>query len=521
MKKLLFSTFRLCLFLGALFVVCTLPLRADDSMRWYTTNTIGDTVLTYGDDNRYTARLYAFVDGDSCSMYMQALSDITRVLLERHDVQIVLFMRVRHEAAIERFRKEYNWNFPIVHDVATAYKQAYNIVRYPVCILTDGAGVIAFVGVPGKPEFNLKACEHALAGIKKHDDSGDSLTRLQQWVVKSGGVTPIRNWIAQFGTHVQGKDEFILWSFFSKEFLWIDGRGNILKKTVLTEFPENHGSTIPRPIFFAGEAAPNYIPFLNLNFVDITATMYNVHRNADTLERLWDIPPPDSLHSPATTAFRLSDTSFLIGYMYSDRAAVRQNPDVYTARIVNTRGEITGTLGRYESYNQSRYVMSYFMQSFCRDGAGNVYMIESLADTIRVYNQTGVLLRSIACEYDSTLWHYRWQEDFLPLHEESPVEELMKPSDRITKVAGVNGLFYDLSGQRVYVVYQRKIVTPAGNTSYRFFLHRPGLERKAIRRDLALPGDAKPFYIENGRLYCTETIDGVLNLVIYAVPDWL
>lgn len=520
MKKFPCSYFRLGL-VGALFVLCTLSLRADDQMSLYTTNVIGDTVLTYGDDNRYTARLYAFVDGDSCSTCMQALASIARVLSERKDVQIVLFMRARNEAAIERFRKNYNWNFPIVYDVATAYKQVYDIIRYPLCILTDRAGVITLIGVPGKPEFNLKACEHALAGMRKNGDRGDGLTRVQQWVVMAGDTAPIRNWITQFGTHVRGKDEFILWNFFSKELLWVNGRGKILKQVLLTEFPEDHSSTIPRPIFFAGEAAPNCIPFLNLNFVDITATMYNVHFDADTLERLWDIPPPDSLHSPATTAFRLSDTSFLIGYMYSDRAAVRQNPNVYTARIVNTRGEITGVLGRYESYNQSRYVMSYFMQSFCGDGEGNVYMIESLADTIRVYNQTGVLLRSIACEYDSTLWNYRWQDGFLPLHEESPVEELMKPSDSITKVAGVNGLFYDLSGQRVYVVYQRKIVTPAGNTSYRFFLHRPGLEHKVIRRDLALPGDAKPIHIENGLLYCTETIDGVLNLVIYTIPDWL
>lgn len=496
-------------------------LQADNGTDAYTTHTVGDTVFTYGEDNRYAARLYAFIDADSCGTCIQDLSNIAHVLSAKKDVQIVLFVQSQKEFATEQFRTKYNWNFPLVHDVATAYRKLYNITRSPLCLLTDGAGVITFIGIPGTSTFTPQAIEATLERAKKVRPFAESLTRLQKNVVVYADGTPVRNWITQFGTHMRGKDEFVLWNFFTKELLWIDGQGKILKSVSLTEFPENHGSTIPRPIFFAGEAAPDRIPFLNLNAVDMTATMYNVRFDTDTLERLWDIPLPDSVHNSATTAFRLSDTSFLLGALYSDRAVLEENPHVPTATIVNSAGEITGTLGKYETYNKSLYIMNYFMQSFCLDDRGNIYMTESLSDTIRVYNPAGELFRSIACEYDSTLWHYGWRDDFMVLDEESPLEDVMKPSDTITKVAGVNGLFYDTVEQEVYVVYQRKTVTRAGNTSYRFFVHRPGRGGKAIRRDLALPGDAKPIYVSNGRLYCTETIDGAMNLTVYALPDWL
>jgi peroxiredoxin len=520
MKKSALFCFRGILVLLFVLASGSLCVRAEERADSFTATKIGDTVLTYGDDMRYSTRLYMFADEDSCAPCAQMLSDITHAVANRKDVQTIVFLRARGEAAAEHFREEYGLSFPVVFDAAMAYRKLYRVVRSPVLLLTDRRGVVTFIGNPGAA-WSIPALLQALENRQNNKSTGESLTRVSQKVVHHSDGTPIDNWHAQFGTRVRGRDEFVIWDFMSKILLWVNGQGKILKYHYISEFPENHGMTVPRPIFFAGEASPDRIPFLNLNFIDITATMYNVHRNSFTLERLWDVPPPDSLHINPTAAFRLSDTTFLIPYLYSDRSVLRRYPDTYAAVIVDSAGKITSTIGRFEAYNVSRYVVNYLMQSFCTDDKGNIYMTETFSDTIRVYNPAGRHIRNIACDYDSTLWYYAWREDFEVLYEDSPVEEIMKPSDIITKVAGNNGLFYDVPGQQVYVVYQRKVITPSGNTWYRFFLHRPVEGGKKVRRDLALPGDAKPIHVENGLVYCTENLDGVLNITVYKIPDWL
>src|SRR5690606_7957779 len=103
MKKILLLPlcFVLCLATG----VVPLPvLQARDTVHSYTAYAPGDTVIPYGDNNRYTVRLYAFIDDTFCDTCMQALAAVANAVSEQAEVQVVLFVRTQSKVLAERVR---------------------------------------------------------------------------------------------------------------------------------------------------------------------------------------------------------------------------------------------------------------------------------------------------------------------------------------------------------------------------------------------------------------------------------
>lgn len=506
-----------CALLCCLFHAVVLP--AQSNLAFYTGNEVGDTVVTYGDDNRYTARFYAFVDESSCFTCMQTLSNIAGKLAERQDIQIVLFMRTRNESSIERFRREYDWQLPVVHDVATAYRRLYNIVQYPVCLLTDVGGVIRYIDIPGKSTFSIEALDEALEQIAGEQKRGDgSLRRISSHPLRYRDGEVPGGWSGRSGMYIASRDDFLFWNADLNEFYVLDRRGRVVKHVDMSRF-EMYNITLPVPV--KGRIGPERIPFVSVNHhIPPPVTVYEVDLESERLRQLFDSPLPDSAHYPCEKVLQLNDTTFLLGHRYSNSAAVALYPDLFTSRIMNSSGRVIGTRGRYEDYVRTLPVQKFFAQAFCLDEAGNIFEHSTLGDTIRLYDRSGTLLRSIACSYDSTYWNYGWRGSFARLWDGAPVEEYKKLADSLTLVAGIDGLLYDTEKRQIYVVYRRKLVSPAGLAADRYYLHHPEQEGfvKSGQRDLALPGDAKPVHISSGILYCMETVDGVMSLTTYTVP---
>lgn len=523
----LYST-RFCTLLFSLFLCIVSQSTATDDISYYTSHRVGDTVITYGDDTRYTARFYAFVDEISCYTCMQTLANIAKQLAKAEEIQIVLFMKTRNTAVIERFTKDFEWKLPVVHDIATAYHQLYGVQNGPLCMLTDAKGVIYFMDIPGKATFDVDALNKALVDIDTASNTTNRDTTNQLEVVERFPLllkdgTPLREWRAYLGTYIAGRDNFFLWDVFTHETVLIDRRGVVLFKRILGKLPkEDHGARSLVPIFLGGQIDGESIPFINLNW-DFTSTLYRLHFDSNTLERMWDIPVDTTMHYASNRGLQLSDTSFLFAYDYRDGESMLDNSTLYKTRVVNAQGKPTTAFGRYEPYHQTiECIRSFALQSYCLGVDGSIYMAENFSDTIRVYSQTGALLRQIACAYDSAYWDHAWQKRLLPLRTDSPVDELEKVIDeKFVCIAERDGLLYDDEKRELYVVYQNRHTAPTGGLVYRFFLHRPEKIKKTIQHDLPLPEDCKPIYINNGLMYCIEVIRGISNLTVYKIPEWL
>lgn len=505
-------------------------LYATTNISYYSVHHIGDTVTTYGDEAHFTARFYAFVDEMSCFTCMQTLSNIAKQLAKEDAIQIVLFMKTRNTATIERFKKDFEWNLPVVHDIATAYHQLYGVKNGPLCMLTDTKGKIYFMDIPGKASFNIDAFNQALSDIDAASNpSTNPVVKSQLYAVERYPLilkdnTPVREWRAYQGIYVAERDNFFLWDVFTRETMLIDRHGTVISKNTLDELPAaNHGTTRAIPFFLGGRIEGDAIFCINLNW-DFTSTLYRFHCNNSTLERMWDIPVDTTIYHASHRGLQLSDTTLLFAYDYMDKEYVLNHPTVCKkTQIVNKQGKLVTAFGQYESYHQTIERMANFaLQAYCLGANGDIYMAENYSDTICVYNQAGRLLRKIPCAYDSAYWDYAWKERLLPLKKNSPTSELDKVIDeKFICIAEQNGLLYDDKTQELNVVYQNRHTATNGEFVYRFFLHRPERKGKTIRRDLPLPEDCKPIYINNGLIYCIEMIRGVSNLTVYKIPEWL
>lgn len=495
-------------------------LWAQEAMSFYTAYTVGDTVLTYGDDNRYVARLYAFVDETSCFTCMQTMSNIAHRLSKRNDIQIVLFMRTRHVSSIERFQKEYDWQFPVVHDAATAYKQLYKIAHYPVCLLTDAAGVIHFIDVPGKSTFNLQAFEKALAAMPKKNTAQESIRRLHAYPLQLADSTVPGGWTSRTGQYIASRDNFLFWNFDLNEFYLVDRRGRVVKHVDMSQF-EQYNITAVIPV--RGRVGPESITVANINYhMPPPVTVYKVDLETDGIRQMFDSPVPDSAHFASEKVLQVDDTTFWMGNRYRNSAVVALSPGLFTSRVISSSGAVLGTRGQYENYVRTLPVQKFFSQAFCLDETGNVFELTTFGDTIRMYDRAGTVRRTLYCDYDSTLWNYGWQASFARLWDGASVEEYRKLSDSITVIPS-DGLLYDAETAQLYAVYRSKRVSSSGGAADRYCIHHPAQPGfiKTVRRDVALPDNVKPIHIEKGLLYCMETVDGVMNLTVYSIPAGL
>jgi hypothetical protein len=517
---------RMVAFLWAIVLACAwsaidaTALRAQDAISFYTTFTVGDTVLTYGDDNRYTARLYAFVDETSCFTCMQTMSNIAHRLSKRNDIQIVLFMRTRNVSSIERFQNEYDWPFPIVHDAATAYKQLYKVLHYPVCFLTDVAGVIQFIDVPGKATFNLGAFEKTLAAMSKKNISSAPVRRVHAYPVKLGDSTVPGGWTMRTGQYVASRDNFLFWNFDLNEFYLVDRRGKVVKHVDMSQF-EKYNITAAIPV--RGRVGPKSIAIANVNYhMPPPASVYAVDLETEEIRQLFNSPVPDSAHFASEKVLQVDDTTFWMGNRYTNSAVVAVYPNLFTSRVISSSGKVLGTRGRYEQYVRTLPVQKFFSQAYGLDNAGNVYELTTFGDTIYMYDRAGTVRRTLYCDYDSTLWNYGWRASFARVGEGARVEEYKKLSDSLVAIPS-DGLLYDTETAQLYAVYRSKRVSSSGAAGDRYCIHHPAQPgfTKTLRRDVALPDNVKPIHIEKGLVYCMETVDGVMNLTVYDMPDWL
>lgn len=516
-----FAPFILVLFLSFASSHC---LQADEKLSYYTIRKIGDTVETYGDGS-YKGRFYAFTDEVSCYTCMQSLANIARQLAKSGDIQIILFMKVRNESSIERFKKDFKWDAAVVYDPAFAYHKLYGIKNGPICMLTNAAGKVVFIDTPGKASFDVKALNTALQSLDSADGNivpqSDSLL-VHRYPLKLRDGTLVGTWRTYWETYIPERNEFFFWDVVGRTALLVDSSGIVNKKMSLDELPKHHGSTRAQPLMVTGRIGNNSIPFINLN-PDFTSTMYRWDFDTERIERLWDVFLPDSLvYNSCSTGLQMSDTTFLCGYWYVEQQSVVDNPKLAPMVIVDQHGKAISQLGVYEKEHRSlSHLHSFTRFSCCLDNIGNIYIVDSFSDTIRVYDQLGSFRRNVVCHYDSAFWNYDWREPFARLHKESPVEELMAISENnFVSITNNRGLLYDTVKQKIYVVYERRNMLN-GVLQRSFFLHCPDEHRTGSRRDLALPGNAKPFHVQNGLIYCVEIINGITNLSVYTIPDWL
>lgn len=509
-----------CLFLYLTLV--TTRMYADDDMKFYTHLAIGDTITTYGEDGKYIARFYALVDEGACTTCMQSLANISQHLLARGDVQVVLFYRVSNPAATENFRKNYDWQGEIVADLAGAYKHLYGVDHYPLCMLTDNKGVIHFLDVPGKASFNLSLLQNALAAIFSipKEMPATELVRIYAHPVVVNGKPLADNWMLKWGTTLIKKNKFVLWNYDEKKTYMANRNGTVESVLDIMPMAATYRMTSSLPI--GGFGGNREIFFLNTNYhTPITLTLYSVEPGSEKMHSSLNLDD-DTIRYPSSDALQINDTTFLIGSYPKYWATVALDTSMPTCQIVTLSGRVLADLGRYEKYAGQYPVRSYYWQAFCLGNTGNIYELSALSDTIRVYTQTGTRLQSIPCDYDSTCWNYRWREYLSPLYEGAPVEEFKKVEDSLTLVqSGGDGLLFDNVRQSVYVVYYRRTTLTSGTRKFYYFIHHPQVGGKAVRRDLSLPEEVRPLYIEDGIVYCIEGIDGILNLTAYQLPPWL
>lgn len=447
---------------------------------------------------------------------MQSLSNIAQYLSGRGDIQIVLFFSARNIAAIDRFKRDHEWNYPIVHDIATAYKNLYGIEHQPVCILTNRRGVIQFLGIPGKASFSIGALYQVLSAlvIQNKEETAELVCIAKRALVWNGD-TVTGNWGIRSAFYSEKRKQFMFWNYDERTLYLLGHDGNVAKKVDIGSFAEKQKMLVSMPI--GGNIGTGSIAFVNINYhIPAPITVFTV--NPELLQfRVMFYGSSDSAQSPRPDILQLSDTTFLISFAYENQATLSFYPELAPARIVNASGEVLATVGEYEKYLAKYTVDRFYAQKFCLDGKGNIYTASRFSDSVRVYTQAGELLQRIPCDYDSTLWNYKWREYFGHLYESSPVEEFKKLSDSIT---AISHLFYDREAEHLYVAYSHSAPSEGGNTLY-YVLHRPQKQGKTTRHDIALPNGVVPIVIENSVLYCMETIDNSMYLTAYRIPEWL
>jgi len=435
-------------------------LFAQTENAFHTDKKVGDTIITYGSDDGYEARLYIFMDEISCEIGFLSIEGILKTATKELNTQAIAFIKARNQAFIDKAKSEYDIRFPVVHDIATAYQRLYGVKQFPLAILTDAGGKIYHIGVPGKTYFGIQEMKEAVAEIKKASLKKSELVGLKEigaLKIELQDGTPLSSLTLRMAEYFPNDNSYLLWNHKEKEALSINGAGKVFKTVDFNRFR----NTYTIVLLNNGSVNRKTIPVTDYGF-DNKYSFYLANIDADTLFKIDELAETD-VNRPYYKNIQVNDSIFAIGlgYLVTDNKELQKKRKSF--RLYNVKSKTFKDAGRYDEIINTYPLSHHSRPTFCIDEASNIYEMQNFSDTIRVYNYDGQPIRTITCKFDSTHYNYKWKEYFAPLHEDSPQGEFMQFSDSLTQLAESQGLLYDGVKKTLHVVYSQKKYTSSGN----------------------------------------------------------
>ena len=486
MKIFILTTCFFCLYFNI-----SLSENLKNGIKYYTSTKLNQKLPVYN-NKHYKIRFYVFVDELSCYTCIKSLINISEYVISFNDSEIILFLKSENFELSKNQLIKQGWKYDIVNDKIAAYKKLYGIKNNPVCLVLNDTGVVKFIGIPGSASFfNIDKFKRVISKLSKtdtisHENSKLNLPQIKQIILDKKNLS-------QVGKIIQATIDkilsyYLIWSFQSKKLFIYDFDGKLVKVKDFSNFFH--------PVFTFTSRYKNKIVFEDFdNKFNLKFYTYNLI--TDSVNFLYIKKTKDKYY-PIYTYVLINDSLLVNGY-WLDESMLKNNTKSHSFSIYNFSTKRSTDAGIFDKYYYDYFLFNFYHIDFCTNNRNQIVMIQNFSDSLRFYDTNGKYLHSIYINYDKRYYFFRWKDAFSKLNNKTNIEEFKKLTDSVSNLTDSQSLLYDKKKNVYYIIYKKYFINPSGQKVYGYYIHCIPSKNE----DIYL-GTNKPFYVENGKIYCVQ-----------------
>lgn len=475
-------------------------------------NQSADTLRVLDKAENFDARIYVFIDINSCEAYEKNISTIYNIF-SNYKLEFVVIYYKMNEISIKNKIIENNWKFKVISDEYGIYKDFYNIKYFPTIIITDNNGKLLEKCKLTGAEFNIKKSKEL---IEKNIDTTlksriiINLKEIKRFNIYNDNTkmlsSEFRNIIFN-----QKLNQYFLRNSNKCPIYIIDSTGKVIDFLDRKSNPEFECYF---PYFGFSWAIQDSILFLydmnskfkaSFQFFDVFKKELseskeiiinkNTHRDNSSIENNFNT----NKNRIILTHFSSGEENFFL-----------KNYDT-TLFVYDTNGIFLFSFGNPDSIYQKFKISDRFMEMICFDDSGNIYSIQNFSKNLKYWDQNGNLIKKFVLDFSN------YRDLNCDISAKLTTAEAI---DVWNKISTTWFLKRDNKNGNILVGYRNMTYPPgvldffsdeAKREVYLHIINKDG--EHLTSSDILMPGSCKPFHFENSMIYATE-LDSKSNLQI-------
>ena len=466
----------------------TLKAISGEGIAYYTDLKLGDTIRVYEEGN-YQYRVFAFISDNNCFTCMKSLVNVCNYL-NNDTCKIVSIVSTKYDNFLEKFKKDYQWNYDLIIDKIGAYRHLYKINQDPVYIITNNNGVINYIGVPGSAKlFNFDTIKNITKNLKSNSKINDIFSNYLdiKELTSSHEIFEKNNFSPYSGYFNKNANLYLISSLTDNVLYKFSETGDLVDKIDFSNFINRH--TLVKGA--NNQIKPHIFSIENMMNGSIFEIDFNNKKIDTVLTCNWDTLKSYAL--PWVRSLMINDTTFIINQYSYSQSKIAEIPSM---KVYFKNGS-TSNIGKFDSKYIQYYLPSYTYSFLCLGNNSNIYEIQNLSDTIHLYNLSGKVIKNIYCDFDTTTYKRLSKEKLSSLNKSTPIEQIMDLQYHQSSISDESGILYDLVKSNIYVIYQTKVRTVGGEIVVNKYLHSPFVNKNHKIHDLKLPNNSIPVDISD------------------------